>query len=114
MAKGATITNITAGHFSTTQINTNFTNLNTAFQNTLSLDGSTPNTMSGDLDMDSNVILNATLGVTQFTVATLPTAVGATGQIVYVSDGDAGSPSLGVSNGTDWLRVVLGAAVSAS
>lgn len=34
--------------------------------------------------------------------------------VVYCSNGDAGSPCLAVSDGTDWKRVALGAAVSAS
>jgi len=49
-----------------------------------------------------------------FAVAGLPTASNYTGHIVYVTNGDAGSPCLAVSNGTSWLRVALGSAVSAS
>lgn len=45
-----------------------------------------------------------------FTVATLPTP--ATGGVIYVSDGAAGSPILAFSDGTDWLRSDTGAAVS--
>ena len=48
-----------------------------------------------------------------FTVSTLPTN-GTTGRIVYVSDGDGGSPCLAVDNGTNWVRVNLGSAVSAT
>lgn len=36
------------------------------------------------------------------------------GAVVYCSNGDTGSPCLAVSNGTNWLRVALGAAVAAS
>lgn len=36
------------------------------------------------------------------------------GGVVYCLNGDAGSPCLAVSNGTDWKRVSLGAAVAAS
>ena len=39
-------------------INTNNTSIETALENTLSRDGSSPNTMSADLDMNSNNILN--------------------------------------------------------
>jgi hypothetical protein len=46
-----------------------------------------------------------------FTVSTLPSN-GTTGRIVYVSDGDGGSPCLAVDNGTDWVRINLGSAVS--
>lgn len=34
--------------------------------------------------------------------------------VVYCSNGDTGSPCLAVSNGTDWKRIALGAAVAAS
>lgn len=44
----------------TGQINTALSKIETAFANTLSRDGSTPNNMQSDLDMDSNDILNAT------------------------------------------------------
>lgn len=36
------------------------------------------------------------------------------GAVVYCSNGDTGSPCLAVSNGTDWKRIALGAAVAAS
>lgn len=49
-----------------------------------------------------------------FAVAGLPAAASHTGKMVYVSNGAAGSPCLAYSNGTDWLRVVLGAAVAAA
>lgn len=59
MAKKPTITNISSGYTSTTTLNNNFQELRDAFDNTLSLDGSTPNAMLADLDMNSNNILNA-------------------------------------------------------
>ena len=59
MAKKATITVITSGYASTSQMNNNFDRLNDQFENTLSLDGSTPNAMNADLDMNSNDINNA-------------------------------------------------------
>lgn len=58
MAKRPTITTLTSGFNSTTTLNNNFTALRNAFDNTLSLDGSTPNAMNADLDMNSNDILN--------------------------------------------------------
>jgi hypothetical protein len=61
MAKKPTITTVSSGYQSTTTINDNFQNLRNAFDNTLSLDGSTPNAMQADLDMNSNDILNANL-----------------------------------------------------
>jgi hypothetical protein len=36
------------------------------------------------------------------------------GDVAYCSDGDAGSPCLAVFDGTDWLRVALGAAISST
>lgn len=58
MAKKPTITTLTSGFNSTTTLNNNFTALRNAFDNTLSLDGSTPNAMNADFDMNSNDILN--------------------------------------------------------
>jgi hypothetical protein len=59
MAKKPPITTIASGYYSRTALNTNFENLRNKFDNTLSLDGSTPNAMQADLDMNSNDILNA-------------------------------------------------------
>lgn len=53
-----TLTDLSAGFGSVGTINANNTTLETAFDNTLSLDGSTPNTMSADLDMGSQEIIN--------------------------------------------------------
>jgi hypothetical protein len=36
------------------------------------------------------------------------------GDIAFASDGDAGSPCLSVYNGTDWVRISVGAAISAT
>lgn len=47
-----------------------------------------------------------------YTVAGLP--AGSERDVVYCSDGDAGSKCLAVYDGADWLRVSLGAAVSAT
>lgn len=59
MAKKPTITEVTSGYSSATTLNANLTALRDAFDNTLSLDGSTPNAMNSDLDMNSNDIINA-------------------------------------------------------
>jgi hypothetical protein len=58
MAKKPTIVNVASGFQSTTTINNNFENVKNAFDNTLSLDGSTPNAMQADIDMNSNDIIN--------------------------------------------------------
>lgn len=58
MTKTATLTTIGSGYASGATLDNNFEALNTALENTLSRDGSTPNQMEADLDMDSNDILN--------------------------------------------------------
>lgn len=58
MAKKPTVTTVATGYQATETINNNFTNVRNAFDNTLSLDGSTPNAMEADLDLNSNDILN--------------------------------------------------------
>lgn len=61
MTKKPDITTIASGYYSRQALNTNFENIQDSFDNTLSLDGSVPNSMSGDIDMGSNDILNADL-----------------------------------------------------
>lgn len=58
MAKKAVITDVSTGYQSNTTLNNNFEALNDAFDNTLSRDGSTPNEMNSDLDMNGNAIIN--------------------------------------------------------
>jgi len=58
MAKRPTVSSITSGHASITALNANFTALKEGFDNTLSRDGSSPNTMSADLDLNGNDITN--------------------------------------------------------
>ena len=58
MAKKPTVNLIGSGYASKDLLNNNFTELRDAFDNTLSLDGSTPNAMGADLDMNSKNILN--------------------------------------------------------
>lgn len=58
MAKKPDINNIASGFASNTQLNENFQSLRDGFDNTLSLDGSTPNAMQADLDMNGKSILN--------------------------------------------------------
>ncbi len=59
MAKKPTVTTIASGYASTTTLNSNFEALRDGFDNTLSLDGSTPNAMQADLDLNGNDIINA-------------------------------------------------------
>lgn len=59
MAKRPSISSILSGFTSAATINANFNSIKEAFDNLLSLDGSTPNSMLADLDMNSNDINNA-------------------------------------------------------
>lgn len=59
MAK-LTLTDISSGYSSTSTINTNNGLIETALENTLSRDGTSPNTMSANLDMNSNKVVNVT------------------------------------------------------
>ena len=58
MPKTATVNTISSGYASQTQLNENFNNINTALENTLSRDGSLPNAMNADLDLNNNDLLN--------------------------------------------------------
>jgi len=39
---------------------------------------------------------------------------GSAGDVAYCSDGDTGSPTIAVYNGSDWVRVALGSVISAT
>lgn len=58
MAKKATITPVTDTVNNAAAINTQLNAINNKLDNTLSLDGSVPNAMGADLDMNSNDLLN--------------------------------------------------------
>ena len=58
MAKRPTINTIGSGYASKALLNNNFEALRDGFDNTLSLDGSTPNAMGADIDLNSNDLLN--------------------------------------------------------
>lgn len=47
-----------------------------------------------------------------WSVNSAPDATLHTGQLIAVQNGDAGAPCLALSNGTSWLRIPLGAAIS--
>jgi len=49
-----------------------------------------------------------------YTVAGVPSAAANTRKIIYVSNGNAGAATVAVSNGTNWLNLVTGTAISAS
>lgn len=58
MAKKPGVTTIASGYYSRAALNANFEALNDAFDNTISRDGSTPNSIGGDLDLNGNEIIN--------------------------------------------------------
>ena len=58
MATAPTVVTVSSGYFSAETMNANFTTLADAFEDVLSLSGTTPNSMSADLDMNSNDVLN--------------------------------------------------------
>ena len=58
MAK-LTLNDVVAGYKATTAINANSAATEAAMENTLSRDGTSPNTMTADLDMNGNAILNS-------------------------------------------------------
>jgi hypothetical protein len=57
MAK-LTLVTINSGYYTTTQLNANFDDIETALENTLSRDGTSPNAMGFDLDMGGWNIVN--------------------------------------------------------
>jgi hypothetical protein len=61
-----------------------------------------------------NEALDDAVRADAFNVAGLPAAAAHNGKIVFVSNGASGAACLAYSNGTSWLRIVLGAAVSAT
>lgn len=58
MAKRPTIIELTSSYGSQTAINTSLTNIRNQFDNTLSRDGSSPNQMEADIDLNDNDLLN--------------------------------------------------------
>lgn len=58
MAKQPVVNTISSGYASQSQLNENFSNIQTSFNNTLSLDGSTPNAMQANIDMNNKDIIN--------------------------------------------------------
>jgi len=58
MPKQPVVNTISSGYASQSQLNENFSNIQTSFNNTLSLDGSTPNAMQANIDMNNNDIIN--------------------------------------------------------
>lgn len=111
MAKKPTISTIASGYQSTTTINDNFQNVRNAFDNTLSLDGSTPNAMQADIDLNSNDLLNVNLIDTNYLILNGTTVVPE--QLVYtsvVNAKDFGAVGDGVANDSAALNLAAVAA----
>lgn len=58
MPKIDDLATIASSHASITKLNSNFNKIEEAFDNTLSRDGSTPNQMEADIDMNDNQLVN--------------------------------------------------------
>ena len=76
MAK-ISLTDMTSGYQSTAVYNANNTLLEAAIENTLSRDGTAPNTMGANLDMNSNKIVNLTDGTNNQDAVTVSQLSGA-------------------------------------
>jgi len=70
MAK-LTLTDVSAGYLSVATYNANNVLLEAALENTLSRDGTAPNTMSANLDLNSNKVVNVTDGTNNQDAVTL-------------------------------------------
>lgn len=106
MAKKPTITTITTSPYNLSALNANFEDLRDAFENTLSLDGSTPNAMNADLDLNNNDILN----VNQ--VSATDISVGGTSLATQVNNA-AASAAASASSASDSASSAADSAASA-
>lgn len=59
-----------------------------------------------------NAALEDAITLDSYAVADLPDAADYEGKMIHCSDGNAGAACLAYSDGADWLRVLLGAAVA--
>lgn len=95
MAKQPVVNTISSGYASQSQLNENFSNIQTSFNNTLSLDGSTPNAMQANIDMNNNDIINVS-GIYVGGVNVLNLLDNVTVSTAYPSGGN---------NGDIWFKV---------
>lgn len=108
MAKKASLKTISSGFASNTQLNSNFEALNDKLENTLSLDGSTPNSMGADLDMNGNDIINTgnfdvdTLTVDGSTVQDAITAAAGNIRTIYWEGAYNGATAYTVNDGVSY------------
>lgn len=113
MAKRPEIQFVNSGHISTEVLNSNFQNVQERFDNVISRDGSEPNTMLGDIDFNSNDVLNvgrldtATLTVNNIDLETYIGQSGNTADLnsIVFADGD-----ILYHDGTNLVVLNIGAA----
>lgn len=116
MAKRPTQKTITSGFSSANMLNYNVNEMLTAFDNTLSLDGSAPNAMAADFDMNSNDILNVgDITAANVTITGTLTGAGAVGLTATnnLSDVDSATTSatnlgLGTGDSPQFADVLIG------
>ena len=70
MSKIETLTTITSGYLSNEQISSNFDKITTAMSNTVSRDGSSPNTITANIDMNSKQLINLVAPTSDLMAAT--------------------------------------------
>lgn len=68
-------------------------------------------TRAASFESSGDLVLNFPVELARYSVATLPSP-GQAGRVVHVEDGNGGLKCLGVSDGSKWLRIPLGAEVS--
>jgi hypothetical protein len=114
MAK-LTLTDVASGYDSATTVAANNALVEAAVENTLSRDGTAPNTMSADLDLNSNKVTNVTDGTNAqdaVTKSQLDAVVAAAatqlGDITDVTITGASKGDILVFNGTAWVDLTVG------
>lgn len=121
MAK-LTLTDIAAGYALVATINANNALIEAALENTVSRDGTTPNTLSDDLDMNSNKINNLTDGtaaqdaITKAQLDAVVLAAGAITSLPNLTDVDSAAVTAGfalMADGANYVgRALLEADIS--
>jgi len=92
MSKIDPLSTITSSYAGIIRINDNMDSIKNAFQNTVSRDGSSPNTMGANLDMDNYQLLNLSTPTLNNNAATKVYVDGLIGTITALVGGQAGTP----------------------
>jgi len=114
MAK-LTLTDESSGFQTTTQRNANYTLIETALENTLSRDGTTPNAMGANLDMNSNRVINLPAPVANSDAARWVDVASAIGLDTAVPNQSGNGGKVLTTNGTAlvWRNAALAVATVA-